>query len=444
MNSQLWTPNSWRSLAVAQAPEYADAGLLCEVEARLKSYPSLVFEKEVTNLRKMLAEVSRGGAFLLQAGDCAESFADFRPETIRDNFKVFLQMAMVLTFGAKKPVVKVGRVAGQFAKPRSSPIETRDNVTLPAFRGDIINAHEFSTEARRPDPLRMERSYFQSAATLNTLRAYAKGGFADLQQVHSWNLEFIEKSRLHTRYDEIVSRLNDTLSFMRAAGFSLPDPTALETTDFFTSHEALLLNYEEALLQTGYDGGTFAGSAHMLWVGERTRQLDGAHIEFARGIGNPIGLKCGPEIRPDELLRLIDRLNPQNEPGRLTLITRMGSGKIANVLPKLLRRIKGEGRSVVWACDPMHGNTYSTSLGIKTRSFADILHETCTFFELHASEGTVGGGVHLELTGKDVTECTGGGQNINGSDLCSETYETLCDPRLNASQALELAFELVK
>jgi 3-deoxy-7-phosphoheptulonate synthase len=441
-----WSRRSWRDFPVAQAPEYAYPELVCDVEARLREYPALVLESEILDLRRQLASASRGEAFLLHGGDCAESFSDLRAETIRDNFKVFLQMAVVLTFGAKRRVVKVGRVAGQFAKPRSSAVETRDGQSLPSYRGDIINGHDFTPESRAHDPARMERAYFQSAATLNTLRALTKGGFADLHKVQSWNLEFARRSHTDPRYSSIVDRLTDSLAFMQAAGVSLPPGTALDTTELFTSHEALLLPYEEALVRASetQPTGYFAGSAHMLWIGERSRQLDGAHVEFARGVANPIGLKCGPDLRADDLLRLCDRLDPANEPGRLTLITRMGASRISLTLPKLLRRLQGEGRHVLWSCDPMHGNSVASCSGIKTRSFDDILAETRAFFAIHAAEGTVAGGVHLELTGKDVTECLGGGQNINGVDLASKRYETLCDPRLNASQALELAFELVQ
>ncbi len=433
---------------MAQAPQYASQDQVQAVEKRLRCYPGLVSDHEVLTLRSHLEHVARGEAFLLQAGDCAESFADFRPESIRDNFKVFLQMAIVLTFGSKRPVVKVGRVAGQFAKPRSSPLEEKNGISLPSYRGDILNGYDFISEARRHDPDRMERAYFQSAAILNTLRSYSKGGFANLQRVQDWNLEFVQDSQLDPRYKTVVDRLQETISFMRAASGPLgasPLTTALETTDFFTSHEALLLNYEEALTRRSeITDRDFASSAHMLWVGERTRQLDGAHIEYARGIENPIGLKCGPGIRSDDLLRLIDRLNPQNIPGRLTLITRMGVERMAPLLPKLIKCVRAEGREVIWCCDPMHGNTVVDASGLKTRSFDDILRETRMFFEIHKSEGSVAGGVHLELTGKNVTECTGGGQKIAGHHLLSGKYETLCDPRLNATQALELAFQLVR
>ena len=437
-----WSPSSWRSRPVAQAPDYSDQAELADVEGRLKTYPPLVFEGEVARLRERLALVEKGEAFLLQGGDCAESFADFRPETIRDSFRVLLQMSVVLTFGSKRPVVKIGRVAGQYAKPRSSQIETRGTQTLPAYRGDIVNGFEFSEADRRPDPQRMEKAYFHSAATLNLLRAYSKGGFADLHRVHSWNLDFVRQSKADPRYEAILDRLHETIAFMKATG---QPAEKLETIELFTSHESLLLNYEESLVRQEEAGGkAYAGSAHMLWIGERTRQLDGAHVEFASGIANPIGLKCGPDMKPDDLLRLMDRLNPLNEPGRLTLIPRLGVRRVSEVLPKLIRRVRGEGRRAVWCCDPMHGNTSTTAAGIKTRSFGDVLAETRAFFEIHKSEGTVPGGVHFELTGRNVSECTGGAQNILEEQLGDGGYETLCDPRLNASQALEFAFQLVQ
>ena len=424
---------------MAQAPAYDNLDELQEIESRLASYPPLVFEGEVSRLRAQLAQVERGEAFLLQGGDCAESFQDFRPESIRDSFRALLQMAVVLTFGSKKPVVKVGRVAGQYAKPRSSSTETRGSETLPAYRGDLINGFGFSTNERRPDPARMEKAYFHSAATLNLLRAYSKGGFADLHHISAWNLDFVRTDR---RYDDILTRLNETMAFLRATGMPKEH---VQTIEFFTSHEALLLNYEQSLVRKdAMTGELYAGSAHMLWIGERTRQLDGAHLEFARGLANPLGLKCGPEMRPDELSRILDILNPDNLSGRLTLIPRLGVGRIGEALPKLIRRIKGEGRNVVWCCDPMHGNTLTTAGGIKTRSFDDILRETRSFFDIHASEGTHAGGAHFELTGRDVFECTGGSQKILAEQLGTDRYETLCDPRLNASQALELAFQLVR
>jgi len=422
-------------------PHYANIQQLEQVETRLRSYPPLVFEGEVAKLKAQLKLVEQGEAFLLQGGDCAEGFADFDAGSIRDTFRLLMQMAIVLTFGQKRPVVKVGRIAGQFAKPRSADLETRGEVSLTAYRGDIINGNAFTAEARKPDPQRMEQAYFQSAATLNLLRALSNGGFADLTRVQEWNHDFLRMKEPDERFRDVVSRLSETIAFMRATGLAIEK---LETVDFFTSHEALLLNYEEALVrQDGPEQIPYAGSAHMLWVGERTRQLDGAHIAFVSGIANPIGLKVGPSMDPDELMRLIAKLDPENEPGRLTLIPRLGVGKVATVLPKLVQRVKSEGRRVVWCCDPMHGNTYTTASGFKTRRFEDILHETQIFFEVHRAEGTTPGGVHFELTGRDVSECMGGAQEILENQL-AEGYQTLCDPRLNASQALEFAFRLVK
>lgn len=449
MSKKPWTPDSWRLKEARQMPKYPDAAKLAEVEATLATYPPLVFAGESRQLKSKLAMVSEGKAFLLQGGDCAESFGDFRANTIRDNFRILLQMAVVLTFHSKLPVVKVGRVAGQFAKPRSSDDETRDGVTLPAYRADIINGSDFTKASRVPDPARMERAYVQSAATLNLLRAFAHGGYADLHQVHAWNLNFVRKSSQNAHYEAIAKRLDETLAFMAAMGITSESSPQIREVDVFTSHEALLLPYEQAFVRQdsttareGYAGDWYACSAHMLWVGERTRQLDGAHVEFLRGVKNPIGLKCGPGLAPDELLRLIDVLDPENEPGRLTLITRMGHDKIEKGLPPLVRRIAAEGRKIVWCCDPMHGNTTTTSNGYKTRSFTHILSEVRKFFEVHKAEGTRGGGVHFELTGKDVVECLGGDQAISEESLAKGMYETLCDPRLNASQALELAFQL--
>lgn len=442
---ETWRPDSWREHPITQAPHYHDKEKLQDVERRLSLYPPLVFDREVAELKSQLALVERGEAFLLQGGDCAESFENLRPDSIRDAFRVMLQMAVVLTFGAKRPVVKVGRVAGQFAKPRSQEIETRDGVSLPVYRGDIVNSHEFTIEARKAAPERMEKAYFHAAATLNILRAFAKGGFADLHQINSWNLNFVKNSHFDSLYETIVDRIGETLMFMRAAGMSLNRSPLLSTIDHFVSHEALLLNYEEALTRRSEaTGDIYAGTAHMLWIGERTRQLDGAHVEFARGISNPIGLKCGPQMKTDDLLKLIERLNPRNEPGRLTIIPRMGVKLIHQRLPKLIRRVKGEGYRVIWCSDPMHGNTYTTSNGYKTRSFDDVLMETRAFFEIHEAEGSTAGGVHIELTGKNVVECTGGGQKITEEHLNPDGYKTLCDPRLNASQAMEIAFQMTQ
>ncbi|MGK5085643.1 3-deoxy-7-phosphoheptulonate synthase class II [Bdellovibrionota bacterium FG-1] len=448
-----WSPDSWRRKVLHQMPAYPDPIQLAEVEAKLAGYPPLVFAGEARALRAKLAQVAEGKAFLLQGGDCAENFNEFSANSIRDHFRILLQMAIVLTFGAKLPIVKVGRVAGQFAKPRSSDSETRDGVTLPSYRGDIINGFDFNEASRIPSPQRMERAYVQSAATLNLLRAFASGGYADLHQVHAWNLRFVQKSQQNALYENIAKRLDDTLCFMEAIGITSESSQQIREVDFYTSHEALLLYYEQALtrqdsttarFEEGYAGDWYDCSAHMVWVGERTRQLDGAHVEFLRGIHNPIGLKCGPEMSPDELIRLLDLLNPNNEPGRLTLITRMGFDKIEAKLPSLIRRVQSEGRKVVWCCDPMHGNTVSTQSGYKTRAFGHIIGEVRKCFEVHQSEGTYAGGVHFELTGRDVVECVGGDQAITEDHLASGFYETLCDPRLNASQALELVFQLFR
>jgi 3-deoxy-7-phosphoheptulonate synthase len=449
--SEPWTPSSWRSRPIAQAPVYPDADKVKEVEQRLATYPPLVFAGEARQLKARLADVAAGRAFLLQGGDCAESFGDFRANFIRDTFRVLLQMAVVLIFQQKRPVVKVGRIAGQFAKPRSKDTETRDGVTLPAYRGDIINSLGFDSASRTPDPSRMERAYHQSASTLNLLRAFAQGGYADLHKVHAWTLNFVRTSPQGAQYEAIARRLDEALAFMGALGITSASAPQIRETEFYTSHEALLLNYEQALTRQdsttarpdeGYEGDWYDCSAHQLWIGERTRQPDGAHVEFLRGIGNPIGLKCGPSMTPDELMALVDRLNPANEPGRLTLITRLGHQGIEDRLPALLRRVKAEGRQVVWVCDPMHGNTITASNGYKTRIFGHVLAETRKFFAVHQAEGTYAGGVHFELTGRDVVECLGGDQAITEAHLAEGLYETVCDPRLNASQALELALRL--
>lgn len=452
MAKQVWTPSSWRHCPIQQMPTYPDAAKLAAVEKRLAGYPPLVFAGEARRLQAKLALAVEGQAFLLQGGDCAESFTDFRASVIRDNFRVLLQMALILTLGARKPVIKVGRMAGQFAKPRSADTETRNGVTLPSYRGDIVNRNEFTAEARTPDPEHMERAYVQSASTLNLLRAFSQGGYADLNRIHAWNLDFLQKSsRAH--YDRIAGRLDETLAFMAAIGITPESTPQIREVEFYTSHEALLLPYEQAFTRQdsttarahdGYGGDWYDCSAHMLWIGDRTRQPDGAHVEFLRGVGNPIGLKCGPTTNPDELLRLIDTLNPSNTPGRLTLLVRMGDAKIDALFPTLLRRVKQEGRKVVWASDPMHGNTVSAPNGYKTRRFADILSEVRKFTEIHRAEGTHAGGVMLELTGKNVQECVGGDQAITEGQLADGLYETLCDPRLNVSQALELAFQMCK
>jgi 3-deoxy-7-phosphoheptulonate synthase len=444
-----WTPWSWRSRPIHQAPAYPDPGKLKEIEERLATYPPLVFAGEARQLKARLAQVAAGEAFLLQGGDCAESFGDFRANYIRDTFRILLQMAVVLIFQQKRPVVKVGRIAGQFAKPRSKDTETRDGVTLPAYRGDIINALSFDAAARIPDPSRMERAYVQSASTLNLLRAFAQGGYADLHKVHAWTLNFVRTSPQGAQYEAIARRLDEALAFMAALGITSTSAPQIRETEFYTSHEALLLNYEQALTRQdsttagpGYEGDWYGCSAHQLWIGERTRQPDGAHVEFLRGVGNPVGLKCGPAMTTDELMELIDILNPNDEPGRLSLITRLGHQAIEDKLPPLLRRVKAEGRHVVWVCDPMHGNTVTASNGYKTRVFGHVLAETRKFFQVHQAEGTFAGGVHFELTGRDVVECLGGDQEITEAHLAEGLYETVCDPRLNASQALELALRL--
>ncbi|MBC6439921.1 MAG: 3-deoxy-7-phosphoheptulonate synthase class II [Rhodospirillales bacterium] len=435
-----WTPTAWRDRPVQQAPSYPDEVVLKEVEAQLSTAPPLVFAGEVRSLKQSLADVAEGKAFLLQGGDCAESFAEFHPDNIRDTFKVLLQMAVVLTFGSACPVVKVGRMAGQFAKPRSSDVETQGDASLPSYRGDIINGIEFDEHARTPDPQRILRAYHQAASTLNLLRAFAQGGFADLHRVSSWNNAFVADNAHGRQYSAMAERIHESLAFMEACGLSPDNVPQMRETAFYTSHEALLLNYEQAMTRVdSTTGDWYDTSAHMLWVGDRTRQHDHAHVEFLRGVKNPIGIKCGPSLDAEELLRLIDILNPANEPGRITLITRMGVGRVEDGLSPLIRAVTREGRSVVWSCDPMHGNTIKASTGFKTRPFARILAEVKSFFAVHRAEGTHAGGVHFEMTGQNVTECLGGAQAISDEDLASR-YHTHCDPRLNASQALELAF----
>jgi len=439
-----WTPTSWREKPIVQVPDYPDAAKLAEVEDALSRVPPLVFAGEARSLRKSLGEVAEGNAFALMGGDCAESFAEFHPDNIRDTFRVILQMAFVLTFGAAMPIVKVGRLAGQFAKPRSAPTETQGDVTLDSYRGDMVNAMPFTSEDRTPDPERLMRVYNQSAATLNLLRAFSQGGYADLHKVHEWTLGFISDSPEAERYQDMADRLDETLGFMAACGLTADKTPQLRETNFYTAHEALLLNYEQALTRVdSTTGDWYDTSAHLLWIGDRTRQPDHAHVEFMRGIGNPIGMKCGPSTDPDELIRLIDTLNPDNIPGRLTLISRMSSEKVLDLLPPLVRRVRDEGRSVVWVCDPMHGNTIKASSGYKTRPFDRILTEVRGFFDVHQAEGTHAGGVHFEMTGQNVTECTGGAVAITDADL-SARYHTHCDPRLNAQQSLELAFLLAE
>ncbi len=435
-----WTPDSWRMKPAKQAPVYPDEEALGRAEAQLARFPPLVFAGEARNLKAELARVAAGKSFLLQGGDCAESFAEFSANNIRDSFKVFLQMAVVLTYGAALPVVKVGRVAGQFAKPRSEESERQGGVELPSYRGDIINGIEFEAAARTPDPQRMVQAYNQSAATLNLLRAFALGGFADLHKVHRWTQDFVLKSSAGARYQELADRITEALAFMEACGLTSESTPSVREVSFFTSHEALLLPYERALTrQDSLTGDWYGCSAHLLWIGDRTRQADGAHVEFLRGVKNPLGLKCGPSLAPDDLLRLADALNPANEPGRLTLIARMGMDLVEKKLPPLIRAVEREGKKVVWACDPMHGNTVKSANGYKTRAFDRILGEVRRFFAVHQAEGTFAGGVHFEMTGQEVTECIGGAQAIDESQL-ADRYHTHCDPRLNATQALELAF----
>jgi 3-deoxy-7-phosphoheptulonate synthase len=434
-----WTRSDWRSRPRVQMPDYPDPGSLARVEAQLAKYPPLVFAGEVRRLKRALAEAARGRAFLLQGGDCAESFAEFTADTIRDTFRVMLQMAVVLTYGAKVPVVKVGRMAGQFAKPRSAPTEIIDGVELPSYRGDIIHGFEPTPAARVPDPGRMLQAYTQAAATLNLLRALSTGGYADIHRVHAWTLGFADQDKAE-RYRELSNRISDALDFMTAAGVNGGTAHTLTSVDFYTSHEALLLEYEEALCRIDSTTGLpVAGSGHMIWIGDRTRQPDGAHVAFARGVQNPVGLKCGPSITTDDLKRLIGLLNPANEPGRLTLIARFGAGKVGDHLPRLVRTVQEMGADVLWSCDPMHGNTIKSATGYKTRPFDAVLREVREFFAIHKAEGTVPGGVHFEMTGQDVTECTGGLRAVTDEDL-RHRYHTACDPRLNASQALELAF----
>ncbi len=434
-----WQKSSWRNKPRVQMPEYTDADRLSAVEAQLRKYPPLVFAGEARALKQKLGAASRGEAFLLQGGDCAESFAEFSADNIRDTFKVMLQMAMVLTYGAKVPVVKVGRMAGQFAKPRSAPTEVKGDVELPSYRGDIINELDFTPEARIPAPEKMLQAYTQAAATLNLLRAFSKGGFADVHRVHAWTLGFTDSDEAE-KYRDIANRMQDTLDFMAAAGMTAATNSELGTVDFYTSHEALLLEYEEALTRVDSTSGTtIAGSGHMIWIGDRTRQPDGAHVEFARGVANPIGLKCGPTTTADDLKVLMAKLNPENEAGRLTLIARFGAGSVGEHLPRLIKTVKEEGANVLWTCDPMHGNTIKSSTGYKTRPFESVLREVREFFQVHGAEGTIPGGVHFEMTGQDVTECTGGVRAVTDEDL-SDRYHTACDPRLNASQSLELAF----
>ena len=441
MNSD-WNIDSWRNFPVKHQPTYGDANVLKNTEERLKSLPPLVFAGEARTLKEKLASVSEGKAFLLQGGDCAESFAEFNADNLRDTFRLILQMAAVLTFGASLPIVKVGRLAGQFAKPRSEATENRDGIELPSYLGDIINGIEFTKEQRAPDPERMIKAYSQAASALNLLRAFSTGGYADLHEVHRWNLDFLEGSAQDNKYRIIADRIGECLDFMKACGINKDTAGLISTVDFFTSHEALLLSYEESLTRVdSLTGKYYDCSSHMLWIGERTRSLNEAHIEFMRGIGNPIGVKIGPTTSADDIIKLINKLNPENEAGKLTLISRMGKDKIGNILPNLVRKVDSEGMKVVWSCDPMHGNTFKAQTGYKTRAFDNIMSEVEQFFQIHRSEGTYAGGIHLEMTGQDVTECVGGAQEIKEENL-GDRYHTHCDPRLNASQGLELAFRL--
>jgi 3-deoxy-7-phosphoheptulonate synthase len=434
------SPSSWRKFPITQQPAYPDQEHLQDVESRLCALPPLVFAQEIRDLKQNLADVAAGKGFVLQAGDCAESFAEFSANKIRDTFKVLLQMAVVLTFGGRRPVTKIARMAGQFAKPRSADFEEINGLSLPSFRGDIINAADADPGARIPDPERMLLAYNQSASTLNLLRAFAQGGLADLHQVHRWNMSFVEASPGKERYLKMSERIEDALGFMEVCGITSQTAPSIRETQLFTSHEALLLNYEEALSRIdSFTGRCYNCSAHFVWIGERTRQLDHAHVEFFKHIENPVGVKIGPATKPDDLLRLIDALNPVNEPGRLTLITRMGADKLPEALPRLIRAVQKEGSNVVWSSDPMHGNTVKSSSGFKTRQFDDILTELNQFFAVHQAEGSYPGGIHLEMTGEHVTECTGGAYKIADSDLATR-YLTSCDPRLNADQVLELAY----
>ena len=435
-----WTPSSWREKPILQVPTYPDPAALAEAERQLSTFPPLVFAGEARELKSRLAAVARGEAFLLQGGDCAESFAEHGADHIRDFFRVFLQMAVVLTHGASKPVVKVGRVAGQFAKPRSAETEIIDGVELPSYRGDIINAIEFNEKARQPDPDRMLQAYRQSAATLNLLRAFSMGGYAELTRIHEWTMGFMKGSNWNVRFEEVARKIDDAITFMSALGINPDNTPVLRQTSFYTSHEALLLGYEEALTRRdSITNDWYATSGHMLWIGDRTRQPDAAHVEYFAGIHNPIGIKCGPSLSNEDLLRLLDRLNPTDEAGRITLISRFGADKVHEHLPRLIETVQKAGRTVVWCCDPMHGNTIKASTGYKTRPFDRVLAEVRNFFEVHREMGTYAGGVHIEMTGDDVTECVGGMSAVTEATL-SDRYHTYCDPRLNANQALELAF----
>ena len=434
-----WKPNSWKSKPCKHLPEYKDQDKLNNVLKEISNFPPLVFAGESRSLKEHLAKVSQGKAFLLQGGDCAESFAEFHPNNIRDFFKLFLQMSLVLTVSSGLPIVKLGRIAGQFSKPRSAATETKDGVDLPSYLGDNINSMAFDPKGREPDPERLLKAYSQSASTLNLLRAFSQGGFADLNKVHFWNMSFV-KDNAKEKYKEIEQKVSNALDFMNACGITSENNRRLRTVNLFTSHEALLLPVEEAMTRVDSTTGEYHDtSAHFLWIGDRTRQLDGGHVEFCKGIKNPLGIKCGPTSDPKEIIKLTEVLNPENEAGRITLIARFGHDQVGKFLPNLIKEVKKAGRTVVWSCDPMHGNTVKASTGYKTRPFENVISETKSFFEVHQSEGTFAGGLHIEMTGQNVTECIGGAQNITDKDL-SDRYHTHCDPRLNASQALELAF----
>ncbi len=435
-----WNPDSWKAQEARHLPDYREPEELAQVEATLSRFPPLVFAGEARALKADLAEVAQGRGFLLQGGDCAESFAEFHPDNIRDTFRVLLQMAVVLTFASKQPVIKVGRMAGQFAKPRSAPTEVQGDQELPSYFGDIINGIEFDPVTRRNDPARMLQAYSQSASTLNLLRAFSNGGYANLRQVHKWTLDFMGRSPWAAKFAEVSDRIGEALDFMQACGINPQTVPQLQGTSFYTSHEALLLQYEQALTRRdSLTGDWYDCSAHMLWIGDRTRFDGSAHVEFLRGVGNPIGMKCGPSLEPDALLRMLDTLNPGREPGRMTLISRFGHDKVETGLPALVRAVKREGHPVVWSCDPMHGNVVKAASGYKTRPFDRILAEVRGFFAVHRAEGTHAGGIHIEMTGQNVTECTGGAMGITDEAL-ADRYHTHCDPRLNAAQSLELAF----
>ena len=436
----MWQTDSWRQYKAKHIPKYPDMDHLADVEKTLKGFPPLVFAGEVRSLKKSLADVAEGGGFLLQGGDCAESFSEFHADNIRDTFRVILQMAVILTSGANLPVIKVGRVAGQFAKPRSSATETIDGVELPSYTGDIINGIQFDETKRQPDPERLLKAYSQAASTLNLLRAFADGGYADLRHVNSWNMGFVKSGPQGERYRYLAHQIQESLNFMEALGITSSNTPQLRRVSYYTSHEALLLPYEEALTRVdSTSGDVYNTSAHFVWIGDRTRFKDSAHVEFCRGIQNPIGIKCGPSLNPDDLIQFLDILNPKDEAGRITLITRFGHNKVKDYLPQLIRKVQEEGRSVVWSCDPMHGNTIKSSEGVKTRRFDQILSEAKENIQIHKAEGSYAGGIHLEMTGQNVTECTGGLDDISEADL-SDRYHTHCDPRLNANQAIELAF----